>query len=145
MSPQCDMSAACKRPVTTIEDTGYVYCTPHGQLRKSYGARARLMRPWEIKLIEAGQMIPGYRPGRKPTSTNIETTAHVMAAVKGMSKEPIQLVITNGVKGITVSARHGLNPSTQVSFTPGQARELAVQLIARAVYIENYETKGASA
>ena len=64
---QCDMSAGCRRPVTTIEDTGYVYCKPHGQLRQSGGAHARLMRPWELKLIEAGRMIPGYKPGRKPT------------------------------------------------------------------------------
>ena len=60
------MFAGCARPVTTIEDTGFIYCKPHGQLRRSGGNRCRLMRPWELKLIEAGHALPGYAPGRKP-------------------------------------------------------------------------------
>ena len=61
------MFAGCTRPVTTIEDSGFIYCKPHGQLRKSGGSRCRLMRPWELKLIEEGHILPSYALTRKPT------------------------------------------------------------------------------
>ena len=137
------MSAECTRPVTMISDRGYVYCRAHGALAKSGGAKARKLRPWELKLVEAGEQVPSYRFGPKPVEggLKIETTAHVMAAVGGLTGEPVQVVIINGTKGVSVSVKKGEHPSTHVSFAPAQARELAAQLIARAAYIEKEGTK----
>jgi hypothetical protein len=50
-----------------IGDKGYIYCTAHGTARRR-GAweHTRKMRPWEPRLIEAGQPLPSYRPTTKP-------------------------------------------------------------------------------
>lgn len=172
-----------------ISDRGYIYCRAHGALAKSGGAKARKLRPWEVKLVEAGKQVPSYRPGPKPVESGLEiprtpeqiaadlypgynpgggireacaagaraaqaepapkpeiqTTAHVMAAIESLTREPIQVVITSGVKGVSVSVKKGVHPSMHVAFSPEQARELAAQLIARAVYIEQYQAESGTA
>jgi hypothetical protein len=63
---RCDMRADCTAPVTMIGSKGYVYCRQHGTQRRAYRTeRTRLMRPWEIKLIEAGKPLPSYQPAAK--------------------------------------------------------------------------------
>ena len=63
---QCEMFAGCTAPIAMISERGWVYCKSHGRLA-AMGARARLMRPWEIKLIEEGHILPSYALTRKPT------------------------------------------------------------------------------
>lgn len=66
---QCEMTDACKAPVTHIGEKGYVYCGPHAEVRRQAGSeRTRKMRAWECALIEAGEPVPSYKPGPKPVT-----------------------------------------------------------------------------
>jgi hypothetical protein len=53
---QCEMSDDCKQSATHIEDKGWVYCQEHGEQRRGIH-RVRKMRPWELRLIEAGKCL----------------------------------------------------------------------------------------
>jgi hypothetical protein len=59
-SPQkltCDMRRDCTRTVTHIDNKGFVYCTSHGENRRTNGTPCRKMRPSEIEKLESGQTI----------------------------------------------------------------------------------------
>lgn len=67
MSAQCEMSRSCQEPVTHIGSKGYIYCKEHGVARRTYGFEStRKMRPWELRLIDAGKPLPSYKPGPEP-------------------------------------------------------------------------------
>ena len=67
---KCDMTEGCVQAVTHIGDKGYTYCTDHGVMRRASGwERVRKMRAWEVRLLEAGEPLPSYAPGPKPTET----------------------------------------------------------------------------
>jgi hypothetical protein len=53
----CDMERSCTRPVTHIDHKGFVYCTPHGEQRRTNGTPCRKLRPGEIEKLESGQTI----------------------------------------------------------------------------------------
>ena len=60
---QCDMSADCAQPVEMIGENGWIYCRACGRDRRACGyEQTRLMRPWELRLIEQGKQLPSYRP-----------------------------------------------------------------------------------
>ena len=71
--PQCGMRPDCPEPVTHIGERGYIYCTGHAAILRGW-ENTRKMRPWELRLIEAGQRLPSYRPGPKPKTTTTTTT-----------------------------------------------------------------------
>lgn len=51
------MKRDCTRHVTHIDNKGFVYCTPHGEQRRTNGTPCRKLRPGEIEKLEAGQTI----------------------------------------------------------------------------------------
>ena len=53
---QCDMTGSCKRDVTHIDDKGWLYCTPHGEGRRSVRP-CRRMTEAEIATLTAGNTI----------------------------------------------------------------------------------------
>lgn len=61
----CDMSEDCRNPVTHIGSKGWVYCAECRVHRKGW-ERTRKIRPWEMKLLLAGEPLPAYYPIRKP-------------------------------------------------------------------------------
>lgn len=60
-SVQCEMRANCPNEVTHIGSKGYVYCAACAPDRQGI-ERTRKMRPWELKLIQAGKPLPTYKP-----------------------------------------------------------------------------------
>lgn len=70
----CDMEKDCPSPVTMIEEKGYCYCSEHGRARRDWGRRCRKLRPWEVRLLQAGGALPSYRPMPK---SKVLTTAGV--------------------------------------------------------------------
>jgi len=56
----CDMTADCERPITHLDEKGYIYCTPHGESRRGGGIRCRKLRPYELRRLEAGQQVRSY-------------------------------------------------------------------------------------
>jgi hypothetical protein len=59
--PECDMVENCPNPITHIGEKGFIYCAEHAPCRNGF-ERTRRMRPWEIKLLDAGKQLPSYRP-----------------------------------------------------------------------------------
>lgn len=60
---QCEISDECSAPVTHIGSKGYIYCTEHARLRHDLQYEStRRLRPWELKLLEAGERVPSYTP-----------------------------------------------------------------------------------
>lgn len=57
----CDMVAGCANPVTHIGEKGYVYCKTCAPHRAGW-ERVRRMSAWELRLIEAGEPLPSYKP-----------------------------------------------------------------------------------
>lgn len=48
----------CHKPITHIDDKGYVYCTGHGERRRCDGVRkCRALRPGEITKLVLGETI----------------------------------------------------------------------------------------
>lgn len=62
--PKCDMKSDCLNPITHIDNKGFVYCTECGKDRKLTHS-CRKLRPWELKLIQAGRQVPSYKPVSK--------------------------------------------------------------------------------
>lgn len=52
----CDMSLKCTGEVTHIDNSGWVYCAPHGVMRRN-SKPCRKLRAGEIKRIQAGKTI----------------------------------------------------------------------------------------
>jgi hypothetical protein len=61
----CDMVVDCPNPVTHIGEKGYVYCASCVPCRRGV-ERCRLMRPWERKMVAAGEPLPTYKRMNKP-------------------------------------------------------------------------------
>lgn len=66
---RCAMSPECTRPVTHLDNQGYVYCAPHAEQRKSGygGVRTRKLTQAEIGKLEQGQPV---RYSRNPLASN---------------------------------------------------------------------------
>jgi hypothetical protein len=58
----CDMLSECTTPSTYIDEKGFIYCEAHGKDRRYSGIYCRRLRPWEIRLILAGEQVPSYKP-----------------------------------------------------------------------------------
>lgn len=56
VSLSCDMTVACKAPITHIDNKGYVYCTGHGKHR-ALSVPCRALSPGEYRKILFGQTI----------------------------------------------------------------------------------------
>lgn len=56
---QCDMSRECDRPVTMLDQSGFVYCECHGLARRSWKP-CRKLRPHEIKILASGKPLARY-------------------------------------------------------------------------------------
>jgi hypothetical protein len=54
------MTKDCEKPVTHIDNDGYIYCEKHAAQRKSGGVPTRKLKPAEIKKLEQGQTISKY-------------------------------------------------------------------------------------
>lgn len=59
---QCGMVADCGRPVTHIDEKGFVYCAMHGAQRRNY-CRVRALKAFEARRLERGETI-SYTPKR---------------------------------------------------------------------------------
>lgn len=57
---RCEMEKGCKKPVTHIDNKGYIYCTDHAARRKAGGVPTRKLRPAEIKKLEQGGTADHY-------------------------------------------------------------------------------------
>lgn len=56
----CEMSDTCMEPVTHLDEHGFIYCAPHGFMRR-YSMRCRKLRPHELRRLESGNPIRAYR------------------------------------------------------------------------------------
>lgn len=56
----CGMRTGCLRPVTHIDEKGYVYCAEHGEQRHGSGIRCRKLKPWELNRILRGEALRKY-------------------------------------------------------------------------------------
>lgn len=59
-TPSCDMTAGCHRPVTHLDDRGYVYCAEHGAARTQPGIRCRKLRTHELNRLRRGALVTTY-------------------------------------------------------------------------------------
>ncbi len=57
---KCDMRVDCKEPVTHLDNKGYVYCTGHGEQRRSHDIPCRKLRSHEITKLTRGETIKKY-------------------------------------------------------------------------------------
>jgi hypothetical protein len=63
------MSKDCPNTATHIGNKGFIYCTEHALHRRQSGYEdTRRLRAWELKLLQSGDVVPSYRPIRKPTT-----------------------------------------------------------------------------
>jgi hypothetical protein len=58
---QCEMRAECTQPVSCIGEKGYLYCAACAAHRHDV-ERTRRLRPFEIRILEAGRALPSYAP-----------------------------------------------------------------------------------
>jgi hypothetical protein len=58
----CDMRRECAKPVTHLDERGYVYCAEHGAIRK-HSMRCRKLSASELRHLESGQPIASYFGG----------------------------------------------------------------------------------
>lgn len=64
---QCEMSKDCQNPITHISEKGFIYCQTDGLRRRAaHYERVRTLRPWELRLLEQGEVLPSYKPLPKP-------------------------------------------------------------------------------
>ena len=54
---RCDWSRDCARPVTHVDNRGFLYCELCALRRKAGGTPTRKLRPGEIKKLERGETI----------------------------------------------------------------------------------------
>lgn len=59
--PTCDMYADCGNRISHIGEKGYVYCAAHVGCRQGV-ERCRLLRPFELRLLQSGHALPSYKP-----------------------------------------------------------------------------------
>lgn len=59
MTARCDMTADCDRPITHLDQAGFVYCTQHGLQRRQYEP-CRKLRAHELRRIERGEQVRRY-------------------------------------------------------------------------------------
>lgn len=57
--PHCDMEKDCDKPVTHIDNKGFIYCEHHGAQRKS-SVPCRKLTGKELEQLKAGQPIGKY-------------------------------------------------------------------------------------
>lgn len=57
---QCDMSSDCTEELAYIDDSGFAYCTDHGQMRQQSGRRCRKLRPHELNRLKKGLQLKSY-------------------------------------------------------------------------------------
>jgi hypothetical protein len=53
MTLRCEMRTSCERPVTHLDEKGYIYCEVHGHDRQSW-LRCRRLTAGELLRLEAG-------------------------------------------------------------------------------------------
>ena len=70
-APACDWRDDCENPVTHIGSKGYAYCAEHAPNRHGW-ENVRKMRPWEIRILEAGRPLRSYRPITKAEHDRLE-------------------------------------------------------------------------
>jgi|SRR6185369_14428356 len=58
---KCDMKHDCARPVTHIDEKGFIYCAEHGQQRRNH-KRCRKLQGWELQRLLEGKTVPSYKP-----------------------------------------------------------------------------------
>ena len=59
---KCDGERDCARPVTHMDEKGFIYCTAHGVRRHQHGIRCRKLQGWELQRLLAGKTVPSYQP-----------------------------------------------------------------------------------
>lgn len=57
--PRCDMTSECERPVSHLDQDGFVYCAAHGLARRGWQP-CRKLRPYELRRLERGETITRY-------------------------------------------------------------------------------------
>lgn len=55
----CDMKEDCEKPVSMIDEKGYVYCAEHGNQRKG-SMRCRNLSSSEKQQLESGKPLSKY-------------------------------------------------------------------------------------
>ena len=64
---QCDMHLDCDAPVSHLGAKGYIYCGHHATRRQASGYESvRRLRPWEVRWLSAGRVLPSYKIGPEP-------------------------------------------------------------------------------
>ncbi len=48
--------------ITHLDEKGFIYCTKCGINRRESGVYCRRLRAWELRLLEAGEPVPSYKP-----------------------------------------------------------------------------------
>ena len=56
---KCEMRHDCEKPVTHLDESGFIYCKEHGEHRKRY-KRCRKLTPAEIKILNNEESIAKY-------------------------------------------------------------------------------------
>jgi hypothetical protein len=57
--PACEWEDSCPDPVTHLDQSGFVYCTRHGLIRRSYRP-CRKLRPHEVNRLRRGELLSKY-------------------------------------------------------------------------------------
>jgi hypothetical protein len=55
----CDMKTDCVKPITMIDESGFIYCTDHGLSRRSW-KYCRKLRPFELNRLKRGETVKRY-------------------------------------------------------------------------------------
>lgn len=72
MRNTCDMEKDCPYTPTHIGSKGYIYCADHALTRRQSGyERTRRMRPWELRWIAEGKVLPTYAVLPEPIETPV--------------------------------------------------------------------------
>jgi hypothetical protein len=53
------MTSECERPVSHLDQDGFVYCAAHGLARRGWQP-CRKLRPYELRRLERGETITRY-------------------------------------------------------------------------------------
>lgn len=56
---KCEMTEDCTGEVTHLDDSGFIYCTPHGISRRDWKL-CRKLRPHELRRLQAGRQVTRY-------------------------------------------------------------------------------------
>lgn len=55
----CDMKTDCTKPITMIDDSGFIYCADHGLSRRGWKL-CRKLRPFELNRLKRGERVQHY-------------------------------------------------------------------------------------